>query len=216
MRSHSEIISRLTDSGVIAILRLNEPSQASAICQALIAGGLTTLEITMTTPGALDLIRKARAQFGQTAVIGVGTVTSAAMCHEALEAGAEFVVTPICQPEIATVTRPAGRPLMMGAYTPTEAHLAHEAGADFIKIFPADTLGPGYMKSILAPLPHLKIVPTGGIDLKNAESFLQAGCVAVGLASSLVSRPIVRERNWVELTRIASEFVKLARNFHGR
>jgi 2-dehydro-3-deoxyphosphogluconate aldolase/(4S)-4-hydroxy-2-oxoglutarate aldolase len=100
---------------------------------------------------------------------------------------------------------------MLGAYTPTEAQTAHEAGADFIKIFPADKLGPGYIKNIRAPLPHLRIVPTGGVDLQTASQFLQAGCAALGVGSSLITPAIIRECNWPELTRLAGEFVRVVR-----
>ena len=145
------------------------------------------------------------------ALIGIGTVLDKATCSAAIEAGAEFVVTPICRPELVPIAISAGRPIMLGAYTPTEAQLAYEAGADFIKIFPADTLGPGYIKGIRAPLPHLRIVPTGGIDVKNVAEFLKAGCAALGVGSSLVSAKILQENNWSELTKRAKEFVEAAR-----
>src|SRR5262249_12398922 len=126
-------------------------------------------------------------------------------------AGTELVVTSIGRPELVSVVHAAGRPIMLGAYTPTEAQTAYEAGADFIKIFPADGLGPAYIKALRAPLPHLRIVPTGGVDVHNLVDFLKAGCVAVGLGSSLVSAKILREGNWSELTRKAEEFVEAAR-----
>jgi 2-dehydro-3-deoxyphosphogluconate aldolase/(4S)-4-hydroxy-2-oxoglutarate aldolase len=133
-----------------------------------------------------------------------------ATCQSALDAGAEFVVSPILRPELVPIAHAAGRPIMLGAYTPTEAQRAHEAGADFIKIFPADSLGPAYLKAIRAPLPHLRVVPTGGVDLNTAADFLKAGCAALGVGSSLVSAQILREANWPELTRLARAFVALA------
>jgi 2-dehydro-3-deoxyphosphogluconate aldolase/(4S)-4-hydroxy-2-oxoglutarate aldolase len=117
------------------------------------------------------------------------------------------VVTPIAKPELVAAAHEADRPVMLGAYTPTEAQMAHEAGADFIKIFPADTLGPGYIKALRAPLPHLRLVPTGGVDLHNAAAFIQAGCAALGVGSSLVSTRLLKEANWAELTQLAREFV---------
>ncbi len=143
-------------------------------------------------------------------LLGVGTVLEAQTCRAALQAGAQFVVTPICRTELVAIAHAANRPIMLGAYSPTEAQLAHDAGADFVKIFPADTLGPGYIKALRAPLPHLRLVPTGGVDLHNLANFLQAGCAAVGVGSSLVSAKILQEANWPELTRRAREFVESA------
>ncbi|HWI55706.1 MAG TPA: bifunctional 4-hydroxy-2-oxoglutarate aldolase/2-dehydro-3-deoxy-phosphogluconate aldolase [Bacillota bacterium] len=211
MRTKSEVIALLTNPGIIAVVRAQKPEQVVPLSEALLAGGVLAIEITMTTPNALAAIREARQKLGDRALIGVGTVLDAATCRGAIEAGAEFVVTPICRPEFVAIAHDADRPIMLGAYTPTEAQTAHEAGADFIKIFPADTLGPGYIKGIRAPLPHLRIVPTGGVDVHNVADFLKAGCVALGVGGSLVSAKILQEANWPELTRKAGEFVKAAR-----
>jgi len=193
MRTKAEIISRLVKPGIIAVVRAQKAEQVPPLCEALLAGGVLAIEITMTTPNALAAIRDARARFGERALIG-----------------AEFVVTPICRIQLVKLAQAADRPIMLGAYTPTEAQLAHEAGADFVKIFPADTLGPGFIKSLRAPLPHLKIVPTGGVDVGNVADFLKAGCAALGVGSSLVSTKILADADWPELTRRAKEFVKAA------
>ena len=210
MRTKAEIISRLVKPGIIAVVRAQKAEQVPPLCEALLAGGVLAIEITMTTPNALAAIRDARARFGERALIGVGTVLDAKTCQAAIDAGAEFVVTPICRIELVKLAQAADRPIMLGAYTPTEAQLAHEAGADFVKIFPADTLGPGFIKSLRAPLPHLKIVPTGGVDVGNVAEFLKAGCAALGVGSSLVSTKILADADWPELTRRAKEFVKAA------
>jgi len=207
-----ESISRLIDPGVIAVVRAQKPEQVPPLCEALIAGGVIAIEITLTTPDALGAIRRARAQVGSRALIGVGTVLEAATCHAAISAGAEFVVTPICRPEFVAIAHHAERPIMLGAYTPTEAQAAHEAGADFIKIFPTEGLGPAYIKALRAPLPHLQIVPTGGVDVHNVADFLKAGCVAVGVGSSLISSKILQEANWSELTSRAAAFVIAVRS----
>jgi len=207
----SEIILGLTNPGVIAVVRAQSAEQVPLLSEALIAGGVIAIEITMTTPNAISAIREAREKFHSRALIGVGTVLDAQTCRAAVSAGAQFIVTPICRPEFVAVAHDADRPIMLGAYTPTEAQIAHEAGADFIKIFPADNLGPAYIKALRAPLPHLRIVPTGGVDVNNVRDFLNAGCVAVGVGSSLVSKTILQEANWPELTRRASEFVKAAK-----
>jgi len=215
MRSKSEIISLLTDPGIIAVVRAQKQEQVIPLSEALIAGGVIAIEITMTTPNAIAAIRDAREKLGERALIGVGTVLDAKVCREAIEAGAEFVVTPICRTEFVAIARAADRPIMLGAYTPTEAQIAHEAGADFIKIFPADTLGPGYIKALRAPLPHLKIVPTGGVDVHNVGDFFKAGCAAVGVGGSMVTAKMLQEGDWAGLTTMAEEFVKAARAARG-
>ena len=211
MRTKAEIISQLLDPGIIAVVRAKTTEQVLPLTEALLAGGVIAVEITMTTPDAIAAIRQASARFGARALIGVGTVLDATTCRAAIEAGAQYVVSPIMRPELAQIARAAERPVMLGAYTPTEAQLAYEAGADFIKIFPADGLGPNYIKALRAPLPHLRIVPTGGVELKNVADFLKAGCAALGVGSSLLSAQILKDNNWPELTRVAAEFVKAAK-----
>jgi 2-dehydro-3-deoxyphosphogluconate aldolase / (4S)-4-hydroxy-2-oxoglutarate aldolase len=209
MISRAETISRLLDPGVIPIIRSDNADTVLPACEALLAGGLTALEITMTTPNALALIREASQRFGARAVIGAGTVMTPQMCLDVIEAGASFVVTPVMRPEIARVAQGANAVCILGAFTPTEAQLAHEAGADFIKIFPA--VSPEYVAAMLAPLPHLKAVPTSGVSLKTGPEYFAMGCKLVGVGSSLVSSKILREKNWAELTRLAGEFVAMAR-----
>ena len=211
MRSHAEIISRLLDPGIIAVIRTERADQVMPVCEALLAGGVSALEITLTVPDALKLIGAVSRQFGARAVVGAGSVLNAAAAREVLDAGAEYLVSPITRAEIAAVGRTAGRPVMLGAYTPSEAQAAHEAGADFVKLFPADTLGPGYIKALRAPMPHLRIVPTGGVNLQNAADFFAAGCAALGLGSSLLLADVIREKKWSELTRLAAEYVAIAR-----
>jgi 2-dehydro-3-deoxyphosphogluconate aldolase/(4S)-4-hydroxy-2-oxoglutarate aldolase len=215
MRTKSEIISALTHPGIIAVVRAQNAGQVVPLTEALIAGGVIAIEITMTTPDAIAAIREASAKFGARALIGVGTVLDVETCRAALAAGAEFVVSPISRLELIPIAAATNRPIMLGAYTPTEAQLAHEAGADFIKIFPADTLGPNYIKALRAPLPHLRLVPTGGVDAGNVAEWFQAGCAAVGAGSSLVSAKILQDAAWPELTRRAGEFVQAAARARG-
>ena len=207
MRSRSDIDVLLRQPGIIAVVRAQKADYLLPLSGALISGGVLAIEITMTTPNALDAIRSMRSHFGTQALIGVGTVLDAKVCAAALDAGAEFVVSPILCPEIVEVAHAADRPVMLGAYTPTEAQAAYESGADFVKIFPADGLGPNYIRALHAPLPHLRLVPTGGIDLSNVAEFMRAGCAAVGVGSSLISPRILQEANWGELTAKAKQFV---------
>ena len=216
MRSKSEIISLLTDPGIIAVVRAQKTDQVLPLSEALIAGGVIAIEITMTTPNAIEAIREASQKISSRGVVGVGTVLDAESCRAAIQAGAEFVVSPILRPELVPICHAADRPVMLGAYTPTEAQLAHEAGADFIKIFPSDGLGPNYIRAIRAPLPHLRIIPTGIAKADDIAEFIKAGCVGVGLGSLLVSSEILRTNNWSELTRSAKALRSLVEKARGR
>lgn len=211
MLSKSDIIERLINPGVIAVVRALRRDQVLPLSKALIAGGVTAIEITLSTPEACAAIRDARDEIDDQALIGVGTILKPYDCQQALDAGAQFVVTPICRTELIALAHHANKPVMIGAYTPTEAQLAHEVGADFVKIFPADGLGPNYIKALRAPLPHLRIVPTGGVDQNNIAEFFKAGCPAVGVGSSLITRQILETSDWPELTRRTAEFVRRAR-----
>jgi 2-dehydro-3-deoxyphosphogluconate aldolase/(4S)-4-hydroxy-2-oxoglutarate aldolase len=206
---HAEIIARLMDPGLIPVIRADNADDVLPVCEALLAGGITALEITMTTPNALECIRQASLRFASRAITGAGSVTTAEMCRATIDAGASFIVTPIMRPEIAHVAKAAGCAVVLGAFTPTEAQLAYEAGADFVKIFPAES--PAYIKAMRAPLPHLRVIPTSGVTLETAAEFLAVGCVALGVGSNLVSAKLMREKNWGEMTRLAKEFVAIMR-----
>jgi 2-dehydro-3-deoxyphosphogluconate aldolase/(4S)-4-hydroxy-2-oxoglutarate aldolase len=211
MRSKLDVIAALTSPGIVAVVRAPSQEMVLPLAEALLAGGVRAIEVTMTTPGAIRAIETLAARLGKDALIGVGTVLHVETLHEAVAAGAEFVVSPICRCELAVAAAELSRPVMLGAFTPTEAQRAYEAGADFVKLFPAETLGVGYIKAIRAPLPHLKIVPTGGVTVENIAEFFKAGCPAVGVGSSLITREILDGRDWNALTRRAAAFVAAAR-----
>jgi 2-dehydro-3-deoxyphosphogluconate aldolase/(4S)-4-hydroxy-2-oxoglutarate aldolase len=215
MRSKSEIENLLTHPGVVAVVRARSADQVPPLAEALIGNGVPAVEITMSTPNALDAIRRARQEFGDRALIGVGTVLSEDVCKAAVDAGAEFVVTPVTRPSFVPIAHRAGVPIMLGAYTPTEAQTAHEAGSDFIKIFPADGLGASYIKSLRAPLPHLRIVPTGGVDLNTITDFFKAGCAAVGVGSSLLTKAILEKNDWKALGELAAKYAAAAKAAKG-
>ena len=209
MHAREQIIRRLLEPGVIAIVRSNRPVAIAPVAEALLAGGVTAIEITLTTPNAIEALGEASRALGPRALVGAGSVVDRPACDAALAAGAAFIVSPICRPGLVPVAHGAGCPVMLGAYTPSEAQTAHEAGADFVKIFPADGLGPGYLKALRAPLPHLRLVPTGGVDLQTITDFVRAGCPAVGVGSSLVSAAILAGQKWAELTTLARQFVEV-------
>lgn len=203
-----EIIQQLLAPGIIAILRAESTKGFAEVAEALYAGGVRAMEITMTTPGALDAISEIAAQMHGRMVIGVGTVIDVDTCRTAILSGADFVVTPITQPAVIKIANRYGKPIASGAYTPTEAYLAHESGADFIKIFPADAGGPAYIKNILAPLPMLRIIPTGGVTPETVGAFLQAGSVALGCGSTLVLKDALGRGDMPAITARAAEFVR--------
>jgi len=207
----SEIIRRALDPGIVAIIRADSSEHLVEAAGALLAGGVSAMEVTMTTPNALEVITAVTRKFGEAILMGVGSIIDPATARAAVAAGAEFIVTPVTKPEVIAVANELGKPIASGAFTPTECLLAHESGADFVKLFPADLGGPAYIKSILAPLPMLRIVPTGGVTPETADAFLKAGCVALGAGSSLVSKEILQTRNWAALTERAQKFVEAVR-----
>jgi 2-dehydro-3-deoxyphosphogluconate aldolase/(4S)-4-hydroxy-2-oxoglutarate aldolase len=176
------------------------------LAKALVAGGIRAVELTMSIPNALEAVRTIDRELGDKILLGVGTVIDDDTCRAAIDAGAKYVISPITRPSLVAAAHALDRPVMLGAYTPTEAQAAHEAGSDFVKIFPADTLGPSYIKSLLAPLPHLKIVPTGGVNLDTMEAYLAAGSAALGTGSALLKKEIIAGENWGELERLAKRF----------
>ena len=206
-----DITQRLLEPGIIAIIRADSSDQLLDATQALVDGGVTAMEVTMTTPNALEVIRNTCEKFGDKILMGVGTVLNEETCISAILAGAQFVVTPVTKLEIIRASHRYRKPVLSGAYTPTECLSAHEAGADFVKLFPAEGLGTAYIKSIRAPLPMLRIIPTGGVTPETAAAFIEAGCVALGAGSSLVSKDILEKRDWAALTARAEKFVEAIR-----
>ncbi len=208
MKTREATADQLTSAGVIAVVRLKSSEKALPLVNALVAGGIRAIEITITTPGALSIIETLSATAATDVLIGVGSVLTKDEANNAIRAGARFVVSPIGNHELVPVCHAQNIPVMLGAYTPTEAQSVHEHGADFVKIFPADTLGPGYIKSLLAPLPHLRVVPTGGVDLNNLKQFRLAGCKAVGIGSSLISAEWQANDDWERMQVAAKSFVE--------
>ena len=206
MSDREKIASQIMAEGLVAIMRVSRPELAMPLATALVAGGIRAVELTMSIPNALEAVRTIDRELGDKILLGVGTVIDDDTCRAAIDAGAKYVISPITRPSLVAVAHALDRPVMLGAYTPTEAQAAHEAGSDFVKIFPADTLGPSYIKSLLAPLPHLRIVPTGGVNLDTMEAYLAAGSAALGTGSALLKKEIITGENWGELERLAKRF----------
>lgn len=214
-RTKEQNLVRISESGVVAVIRARSKEQLPDIANALVAGGVLAIEVTMTTPKAIAGIELLADTLGDKAIIGVGTVIDAATCRDAISAGAQFVVSPVFDAEIVATTRRYGKISIPGAFTPTEILRAWSAGADVVKVFPSTTLGPGYFKDLLAPLPQLKLTPTGGVDLKNAGDWIKAGAACVGVGSALVSKDALAKEDWPAITRSAQAFVEAIRNARG-
>ena len=208
MTDRSAILSEIERTGVVAIVRSDSPDQLVEIVEALHAGGLTCIEITMTTPGALDAIHTASERFDGRCAIGVGTVLDSETARAAILAGARFVVAPIVDLPTLAMCRRYSVPAIPGAFTPTEIVRAWQNGADVVKVFPATKLGPEFFRDMRGPLPQIKLTPTGGVSLENAGAFIRAGAVAVGVGSALISKDALRSGDLAALTARAAAFLK--------
>jgi 2-dehydro-3-deoxyphosphogluconate aldolase/(4S)-4-hydroxy-2-oxoglutarate aldolase len=203
--------------GLIPVLRAKNPAQGRAVIEAMIAGGVTVVEVTMTVPGAVDLLRELKKEYGSKLLLGSGTVTTADQCQATIDAGAEFVVSPSLHPEVVATTKRNGKVSCPGALTPTEAITAWNAGADYVKIFPCSALGgASYLKSLLAPFPQLKIIPTGGVTLETAESFIKAGARALGVGSDLVNLAAIDEGHPEKITEAAKAYLQIIAAARGK
>src|ERR1017187_987994 len=196
--------------GLIPVLRARNAAQAHAVVEAMIAGGVTIVEVTMTVPGALDLLKELKSKYGAKLLLGSGTVTTAEEAGATIEAGAEFVVSPSFHPEVVAKTHELGKLSIPGALTPTEVITAWRAGADYVKIFPCSAVGgASYLKALLAPFPDLKLIPTGGVTLQTAEGFLRAGARALGVGSDLVNLAAVDAGTPETITETARAYLKV-------
>lgn len=199
------VLSKIRTERVVALIRANSPDGLMDCARALADGGLTSIELTMTTPGAIRMLEKATVELPDF-LFGLGTVLDAETARLGILAGARFVVTPALRPDVITTCRRYGVPVLCGAFTPTEILAAWEAGADAAKVFPAEFFGPSYIKSVKAPFPQIEMVPTGGVNEQNVGEFLRAGAFAVAAGSSLVDGKALKDKNWAAITAKARAF----------
>ncbi|MBE3068955.1 MAG: bifunctional 4-hydroxy-2-oxoglutarate aldolase/2-dehydro-3-deoxy-phosphogluconate aldolase [Planctomycetes bacterium] len=204
--TRQETLKTLCDVGIVPVVRAKTADVLTDIAKALAAGGVPVVEVTLTVPGAIDGIRRLVGTFGPDLVVGVGSVTNPAQAEEAMDAGARFVVGPVLVPEVIAAAHEQDRPVIPGAYTPTEIFQAHALGADVVKVFPADVGGPAFFKAVLAPMPFLRLMPTGGVDLSTAAAFIKAGAVTLGAGSALVDGKAVAAGDWARITDLARQF----------
>ncbi|KMK74434.1 2-dehydro-3-deoxyphosphogluconate aldolase [Alkalihalobacillus pseudalcaliphilus] len=179
-----------------------------AIADALVAGGVKGLEVTLDSENALEIITNLNKRFGTRAIVGAGTVLHATQAEEAIAAGAKFVFAPILDEETIQVAKSHGVLAIPGVFTPSEAHRAMQYGADLVKVFPAECVGPSFIKSIGGPLSHVKMMPTGGVNLDTIEAFIRAGAVAVGAGGSLLNKQLIEKKDWVGLQSLAAAFIQ--------
>ncbi len=205
-----EVQQRLEAAGIIPVLRARSAKEAMGAVEAMVAGGITVVEVTMTVPGAIDVLRDLKRSYGDKLLLGSGTVTDGAECVATIEAGAEFVVSPSLHMDVVAETKARDKVSLPGALTPTEVITAWRAGADFVKVFPCSAMGgASYLKSLKAPFPFLRLVPTGGVSLQTAASFLEAGASALGVGVDLVNVASLAEGKPEVITNAAKAYLEI-------
>jgi 2-dehydro-3-deoxyphosphogluconate aldolase/(4S)-4-hydroxy-2-oxoglutarate aldolase len=202
-------LARLLGCGIVAVVRCPDSAQLVEVARALADGGVTVVEITMSVPNALDVLRQVRQALGERLLLGAGTILDPETARVALLAGAEYLVAPTLNLDVIRLCQRYDKLVMPGAYTPTEILTAWEAGADIVKVFPADNLGPAFFKALRGPLPQIRLMPTGGVDLNTAAAFLKAGASCLGIGSQLVEPRAVAERNFDRIRDLARQYVAI-------
>jgi 2-dehydro-3-deoxyphosphogluconate aldolase / (4S)-4-hydroxy-2-oxoglutarate aldolase len=209
------VVDTVTADGVVAIVRLDDLSEAAPMTRAMAEGGIRAVEFTFTNRTAPRAIEAAREALDGTALVGAGTVLDAETARTAILAGAQFVVTPVVSLPVIECCRRYSIPTVIGAFTATEILTAWEAGADFVKVFPASAGGPRYLKDVRGPLPQVRLIPTGGVGLENAAEFIRAGASAIAVGSNLVDPKLVAARDWTALSQRARDLVRVVREARG-
>src|SRR6202795_3405839 len=211
--SKEDQLRRVLDCGIVAVVRSPDSSLLVEVARALADGGVTVVEITMSVPNALDVLKQVRQALGERIVLGAGTVLDPETARAVLLAGAEFIVAPTLNLDVIRLCQRYDKLVMPGAFTPTEILSAWEAGADIIKVFPADVVGPAFFKALRGPLPQIRLMPTGGVDLTTAAAFLKAGACCLGVGGQLVEPKAVAERNFGRIRDLAAQYVAIVKQF---
>lgn len=208
MRDRQAVIAELIGQGAVAVVRLKDPEKLDWVVDTLRGAGLSALEITLTVPGAIEQIRRLADRLGPGHLVGVGSVLTAADAERAMDAGAAYVVSPVFVPDVVRAAGERGVPVMPGCFTPSEIMRAHEAGADIVKVFPADVVGVAFFKAVLAPMPHLRLMPTGGVTPQNAGDWIRAGAVAVGVGGALLDKQAIAANDTERLSGLTRELLE--------
>src|SRR5213079_3562584 len=204
-------LQQVLDCGIVAVVRSPDSQPLVEVARALADGGVVAVEITMTVPDALDVLRQVRQALGDRLLLGAGTVLDPETARAVLLAGAEYIVSPTLNLDVIRLCQRYDKLVMPGAFTPTEILAAWEAGADIVKVFPADVVGPAFFKALRGPLPQIRLMPTGGVDLNTAASFLQAGACCLGIGSQLVEPAAIAARNFTRIRDLAQQYVAIVR-----
>ncbi len=214
--SRESDLSRVLESGIVAVVRFSDPGPLVDVMRALADGGVTVAEVTFTVPNAIDVIREAKRQLGDRVLLGAGTVLDTETARAAILAGAEFIVSPAANLDVIRMCRRYDKIVMPGAFTPTEVLSAWEAGADIVKVFPADVLGPAFFKALRGPLPQVKLMPTGGVDLNTAKEFLAAGACCLGVGGQLVDPKAIAAKDFTAIRKMAERYTAIVKAFRNR
>src|SRR5271169_1404361 len=213
--SRDTTLARILEGGIVAVVRSESSEPLVKVVRALADGGVTAAEITFTVPDAVEVIREVRREVGDAVILGAGTVLDGETARAALLAGAEYIVAPTVNLDVVRLCRRYDKVVMPGAFSPTEVLTAWEAGADVVKVFPADVVGPSYLKALRGPLPQVRLMPTGGVDLTTAESFLKAGACCLGVGSALVDPTAIAAGNFDRIRDLAAGYAAIVRRFRG-
>jgi 2-dehydro-3-deoxyphosphogluconate aldolase/(4S)-4-hydroxy-2-oxoglutarate aldolase len=207
---------QILEGGIVAVVRSPDGRQLVEVCRALADGGVRVAEITMTVPDALDVLRQVRQALGERVLLGAGTILDPETARAALLAGAEYLVCPTVNLDVIRLCQRYGKVVMPGAFTPTEILTAWEAGADIVKVFPAEVVGPAFFKALRGPLPQVRLMPTGGVDLSTAADFLRAGACCLGVGSQMIEPQAVAERNFERIRELARQYVAIVQQVRTR
>lgn len=213
MKDRKRILDGIIECGIAAVVRGQSEEQILKAIEAALEGGVNVIEVTFTVPNPLQIIRALSAKVSDDVILGAGTVLTPEMASKAVDAGAQFIVSPSTNLATIETVKSKGVPVIPGALTPTEVITAWQAGGDIIKIFPANVVGPGYFKDLHGPFPEIPFMPTGGVDLSTAQSWLEAGAVALGVGGALIDKRLMAEGNFAEITRRAREFRRIVREW---
>jgi 2-dehydro-3-deoxyphosphogluconate aldolase / (4S)-4-hydroxy-2-oxoglutarate aldolase len=210
-------VARLREVGIIPIIRASSADAVMPVAEALLQAGLPVVEITLTVPNAIDAIGAVAKRFSGKLLVGAGTVTDAETVRRAVDAGAEFIVSPCLVPEVIEAAQRAGVAVLPGALTPTEVFEAHRLGGDMVKVFPAQAVGgAAYLRALRGPFPNIPLVPTGGVTLDNIAEMFTAGAAAVGVGTELISPDALARRDYAAIGAVAKQFVEAVRRARGR
>ena len=209
--TREQALQKVLDGGIVSIIRAQSGEQLVDVAKALYEGGIDVIEVTFTVPGVLDIISAVKRELGDRILLGAGTVLDTETARAAILAGAEFIVTPTVNPDVIRLCNRYSKVIMPGGFTPTEILTAWEAGADIVKVFPADVGGPSFLKAVHGPMPHIRLLPTGGVDLETLPAFVKAGACAVGLGSALVEKQAVESGDMNRIRSLAEQYVALVK-----